>query len=183
VPDSVFNRRKSRIARSAGAFALVALLAGCGSAADQAAGPATAASPSATAAPSAAPAQEGDDAIVGTVVRFTSANTSVDVTIGEDSPATRDFLSMLPLTISLEEFAGREKISYLPRELNHEGSPGSDPEDGDLIYFTPWGNLGFYSNTSGVGYSDQTLHIGTNNASLEQLTQLEGDDVTAQIVE
>jgi len=31
---------------------------------------------------------------VGTVVRFTSANTSVDVTIGEDSPATRDFLSM-----------------------------------------------------------------------------------------
>jgi hypothetical protein len=120
---------------------------------------------------------------VGTVVRFTSATTSVDVTIGEDSPATRDFLSMLPLTLSLEEFAGREKISHLPRELNHAGSPGSDPEDGDLIYFTPWGNLGFYYNTSGVGYSDQTLHIGTYNASLEQLTQLEGDDVTAQIVE
>ena len=116
-------------------------------------------------------------------MRFTSTNTSVDVTIGEDSPATRDFLSMLPLTIGVEEYAGREKISYLPRELNHEGSPGSDPEDGDLIYFTPWGNLGFYYNTSGVGHSDQTLHIGTYNASLEQLTQLEGDNVTVHIAE
>jgi hypothetical protein len=120
---------------------------------------------------------------VGTVVRFTSANTSVEVTIGEDSPATRDFLSMLPLTVSVEEFAGREKISYLPRELNHAGSPGSDPEDGDLIYFTPWGNLGFYYNTSGVGYSDQTLHIGTYNTPRDQLTLLEGDNVTVQVVE
>jgi hypothetical protein len=117
------------------------------------------------------------------MVRFTSANTSVDVTIGEDSPATRDFLSMLPLTISVEEYTGREKISYLPRELNHEGSPGSDPEDGDLIYFTPWGNLGFYYNASGIDYSDQTLHIGAYNASLDQLDLLEGENVTVQMVE
>jgi hypothetical protein len=120
---------------------------------------------------------------VGTVVRFTSTNASVDVTIGEDNPATRDFLSMLPLTIGVEEYAGREKISYLPRELNHAGSPGSDPEDGDLIYFTPWGNLGFYYDTSGIDYSDQTLHIGTYNAPLDQLTLLEGDNVTVQVVE
>jgi hypothetical protein len=140
---------------------------------------------SAPSPPTAAPATplNGDEAVVGTVVRFASADTSVDVTIGEDSPATRDFLSMLPLTIGVEEYAGREKISYLPRELNHEGSPGSDPEDGDLIYFTPWGNLGFYYNTSGIDYSDQTLHIGTYNAARDQLTLLEGDNVTVQVVE
>jgi hypothetical protein len=188
VPDSsyplrrAFNRSRSRIAQSAGAVALVALLAGCGSASEQPA-PSTAASPSVTAVPSPAPSPAPDRAIVGTVVRFTSPNTSVDVTIGEDSPATRDFLSMLPLTISIEEYTGREKISYLPRELNHEGSPGTDPEDGDLIYFTPWGNLGFYYNASGIDYSDQTLHIGTYNASREQLTLLEGEDITVQIVE
>jgi hypothetical protein len=157
--------------------ALVALLlTGCGSPS----APGTAASPS---TPSATPSQQGDDAIVGTVVRFTSADTSVDVTIGEDSPATRDFLSMLPLTIRLEEYAGREKISYLPRELNYGGSPGTDPEDGDLIYFTPWRNLGFYYNASGIDYSDQTLHIGTYNASRDQLGLLEGDDVTVEVVE
>jgi hypothetical protein len=182
VPDSAISWLTSRIAPSAGAVVLLALVAACGGPSGQPAAPAT---PSVTSAPAAAPAPPaaGDDAVVGTVVRFTSATTSVDVTIGEDSPATRDFLSMLPLTISVEEYAGREKISYLPRELNHEGSPGSDPENGDLIYFTPWGNLGFYYNTSGVDYSDQTLHIGTYNGSLDQLTQLEGENVTVQVVE
>ena len=34
--------------------------------------------------------------VTGSVVRFTSTRTSVDVTIGQDNPAVRDFLSMLP---------------------------------------------------------------------------------------
>ncbi|HEU4324531.1 MAG TPA: cyclophilin-like fold protein [Roseiflexaceae bacterium] len=122
------------------------------------------------------------DQVVGTVVRFSAGSASVEVTINQDSPAVRDFLSMLPLTLALEEFAGREKIAYLPRELAHAGSPGSDPEDGDLIYYVPWGNLGFYYNTAGIGYSDQTIHLGTYDASLEQLEQLEGQDVTVAVV-
>jgi hypothetical protein len=45
------------------------------------------------------------------------------VTIGEDNPAVRDFLSMLPLSLTLEEFNGPEKIAYLPRKLAHAGRP------------------------------------------------------------
>jgi hypothetical protein len=78
-------------------------------------------------------------------VRFAAGGESVDVMIGSDNAATRGFVSMLPLTLRLEEFQGREKIGYLPRELDISGAPGSDPEDGDLIYFVPWGNLGFYT--------------------------------------
>lgn len=74
------------------------------------------------------PARQSSKSVVGTVVRFSAGTETVDVTIGEDSPATRDFLRMLPLTLTLEEFNGREKIADLPRELNYEGSPGSDPE-------------------------------------------------------
>ena len=85
----------------------------------------------------------------------------VDVTITEDNPTTRDFLSLLPLTIAFEEFNGREKIGYLPRELDIDGSPGHDPEDGDLIYFAPWGNLGFYYNTEGIEHDDRVIHLGT----------------------
>ena len=125
---------------------------------------------------------EGVDQIVGAVVRFSARSTSVDVTIGEDNPAVRDFLSMLPLTLTLEEFAGREKIAYPPRELAHAGSPGSDPEDGDLIYYVAWGNLGFYYNAAGIDYSDQTIHFGTYDASLEQLEQLEGPGVIVEVV-
>lgn len=140
-----------------------------------------------TIAPSTPPASSetpdgGVDQVVGTVVQFSAGSTSVEVTIGEDNPAVRDFLSMLPLTLTLEEFAGREKSAYLPRELAHAGSPGSDPEDGDLIYYVPWGNIGFYYNTAGIGYSDQTIHLGTYDALLDQLEQIEGQDVTVEVV-
>jgi hypothetical protein len=89
---------------------------------------------------------------------------------------------MLPLTITVEEFAGREKTSYLPRELRHRGSPGSDPENGHLIYFVPWGNLGFYYNAEGIGYSNDTIHLGTYDASLGQLEQLEGE-VAVEVID
>lgn len=45
-----------------------------------------------------------------------------------DSPTTRDFLSLLLLTLTLEDYAGIEKIAYLPSELSNEGAPdGIDP--------------------------------------------------------
>lgn len=120
--------------------------------------------------------------IVGTVVRFTAGSTSVDVTIDQNNPAVRDFLSMLPLTLTLKEFNGREKIGDLPRKLKYSGSPGSDPQDGDLIYFVPWGNIGFYYNAAGIGYSNQTIHLGTYKASPGQLKKLEGRPVTVAVV-
>jgi hypothetical protein len=117
-----------------------------------------------------------------TTVRFISGNTSVDVAIPPNNPTARDFLSMLPLTLSVEEFAGREKIGTLPRKLKTAGFPGSEPENGDLIYFIPWGNVGFYYNTDGIGYSDQTVHLGTYKATPDQLARLEGSNVTIEVV-
>ncbi|MEU5945828.1 cyclophilin-like fold protein [Micromonospora sp. NPDC047465] len=170
---------------AAAALVLTLALAACSTPSTDEATPTAAPSmPGASSAPlsttSTAPPSIDQD-IVGTVVRFTVDSESVDVTIGVDSPATRDFLSMLPLTLTLEEFNGREKIADLPRALEYEGSPGSDPEDGHLIYFIPWGNIGFYYNTDGIGYSDQTLHLGTYNATLEELERLEGH-ATVEIV-
>ncbi len=46
--------------------------------------------------------------------------------------------------------------------------------NGDLIYFVPWGNIGFYYNAAGIDFSNQTIHIGTYDASPETLQQLEG---------
>jgi hypothetical protein len=125
---------------------------------------------------------ENRTSVLGTVVRFTAGSASVDVTIGEDNPTVRDFLSLLPLTMKLEEFAGREKIGYISRKLMVKGSKGSDPEDGDLIYFVPWGNLGFYYNASGIGYSDQTIHIGKYRATPAELARFDGQTVIVEIV-
>lgn len=118
-----------------------------------------------------------------TTVRFSAGETAVDVIIRPDNPTAQDFLTLLPLTISVEEFAGKEKLGRLPRALETAGSTGSDPADGDLIYFIPWGNLGFYYDTDGVGYSDQTIHLGTYTATREQLAKLEGGNVRVEVVQ
>lgn len=130
----------------------------------------------------AAPASPPTESIIGKVVRFRNAQVFVDVTIDQDNPTVRDLLARLPLTLKLEEFAGREKIAYLPQKLNINGSPGSDPEDGDLIYFVPWGNLGFYYNTAGIGFSQQTIHIGRYRATLPQLRQLAAQPVSVTLL-
>lgn len=137
--------------------------------------------PAATSTPSEklSPATLGS--VVGTVVRFSTGTSSLDVTIAEDNPASRDFVSMLPLTLTMEEFAGREKVADLPRPLRHEGSPGSDPEDGHLIYFVPWGTLGFYYNASGIEFSDQTIHLGRYDASPEELARFDGQEVRVEV--
>lgn len=180
------RRRRALVAVTVGALMTAALTA-CSPTAASSVPPAASATPTAagvesSSAPAPTPTDEPGQ-IVGTVVRFTSDRTSVDVTVGEDSPGVRDFLSLLPTELRFEEFASREKISYLPRELAHDGSPGSDPEDGDLIYFTSWGNLGFYYNADGIGFSDATLHIGTYVATEEQLSLLEGGPVTVEVVD
>lgn len=134
---------------------------------------------------SAAPTlgQSDGEGVAGTIVRFSAGGASVDVTIGEDNPTVRDFLSRLPLTMTIEEFAGREKIGYFDSRLETAGSPGSDPEDGDLIYFTPWGNIGFYYNAAGIDYSDQTIHLGTYDATADELEMLESGPVSVDIVD
>lgn len=139
--------------------------------------------PTGDAAPSSASetSRSGASNIVGSVVRFSTGSASLDVTIGEDNPATRDFLSMLPLILTLEEFSGREKIADLPRPLQHQGSPGSDPEDGDLIYFVPWGNLGFYYDASGIGFSDQTIHLGRYSATDDELARFDGQETRVEL--
>jgi hypothetical protein len=59
----------------------------------------------------------------------------IRITIGErvftatmhDNATARDFISLLPLTLTLEDYAKIEKISDLPRTLTKEGAPsGSD---------------------------------------------------------
>lgn len=62
-----------------------------------------------------------------------------------DNPSSRDFLTSLPLSLTFEDHAGTEKISYLAKSLSTENAPsGSDPSIGDFTYYSPWGNLAIF---------------------------------------
>jgi hypothetical protein len=62
-----------------------------------------------------------------------------------DNPTARDFIALLPLTLKLEDYAGTEKISQIPRKLSLKDAPsGADPSAGDITYYAPWGNLAIF---------------------------------------
>ncbi len=72
-----------------------------------------------------------------------------------DNPSARDFASMLPLDLAIEDYSTNQKIAYLPRKLTQEGAgPFGSEAAGDLAYYAPWGNLalfyGSYSYSSGL---------------------------------
>ena len=77
-----------------------------------------------------------------------------------DSYATTDFINLLPLQLTLEDYAGTEKVSQLPKKLSTDGSPaGSDPSIGDITYYAPWGNLAiFYKD---FGYASGLIILGS----------------------
>jgi hypothetical protein len=64
----------------------------------------------------------------------------------EDDPTARDFVSLLPLTVTLRDFSPAEKVSgALPKRLSEEGAPVADAGAvGDIAYYAPWGNIAFY---------------------------------------
>jgi hypothetical protein len=83
-----------------------------------------------------------------------------------DSPTTRDFLAMLPITLTLKDYASTEKIAYLPRKLAEQGAPaGVDPAVGDLTYYAPWGNLALFYRD--FGYAKGLIKLGTFDGGVE----------------
>jgi hypothetical protein len=77
-------------------------------------------------------------------IRLTIDGMAIEATL-LDNETARDFASLLPLTLALEDYAATEKINYLPRRLSTAGAPaGVDAAVGDIAYYAPWGNLAIF---------------------------------------
>ncbi len=98
-----------------------------------------------------------------------------------DSKTTRDFISLLPLTLTLKDYAGTEKISDLPKRLSTEGAPsGSDPSVGDITYYAPWGNLAiFYKD---FGYASGLVILGKIDSGIETFNAPGSVKVTIELI-
>ncbi len=85
-----------------------------------------------------------------------------------DNPTTRDFISRLPLTLTLGDYADTEKIVYLDRKLSTAGAPaGSTPTAGTIAYYAPWGNLAFFYKD--FAYSRGLIPLGRIDTGLVAL--------------
>lgn len=100
-----------------------------------------------------------------------------------DNPTSQDFISLLPMSLTFQDYAGTEKVSDLPRSLSTENAPaGFDPNVGDLTLYAPWGNLAiFYQD---FGYSNGLISLGKIESGIEKLKAMSGSfDVLIEKVE
>jgi len=101
-------------------------------------------------------------------IRLTINGKAINATLIDNATA-KDFLTLLPMTLTLEDYAATEKISYLPRKLSTAGAPvGSDPSDGDVTYYAPWGNLAFFYRD--FGYSTGLIQLGRIDSGIQALS-------------
>lgn len=100
-------------------------------------------------------------------IRLTFDGRAVEATLLDDATA-RDLLSLLPMTLTLDDYNSTEKVGYPPRKLSTTGAPaGIDPSVGDIAYYAPWGNLAiFYED---FGYSRGLIGLGRVDSGVEAL--------------
>jgi hypothetical protein len=86
----------------------------------------------------------------------------------DDTEVARDFAALLPLSLTLADYAATEKISDLPRRLATAGVPdGVTPSAGDITYYAPWGNLALFYRA--FNYSPGLVKLGRIDSGLEVL--------------
>ena len=112
-------------------------------------------------------------------IRFTIDGKEFASATLRDNATARDFLALLPVTVTLEDYASTEKIAYLQRKLSTEGAPaGSDPSVGDIAYYAPWGNLAmFYKDAP---YARGLLPLGRIDSSMDVLRAAPASKVTIE---
>ncbi len=89
----------------------------------------------------------------------------------EDNGAARDFLSRLPLEVTLDDYNnGTEKIFYPDPALNLDDTPrGCTPKAGDITIYEPWGNVAIFCRDWSESNSLIKIgHIDGNGISLLQ---------------
>jgi len=113
-------------------------------------------------------------------IKITADNAVLTATM-LDNATSHDFISLLPISLTLKDYAGTEKVGDLPRKLSTQGAPsGSDPSVGDITLYAPWGNLAiFYKD---FGYASGLIILGKIDSGIEKLSRLDGE-VTIELVE
>lgn len=91
-----------------------------------------------------------------------------------DNATSRDFRTLLPLTVTLRDYEATEKVCDLPRPLSTDDAPaGIDPDVGDITYYAPWGNLAIFYRE--FDYASGLIKIGHIESGTELFENRTGE--------
>ncbi len=104
-----------------------------------------------------------------TRVRITIGDKSIEATLA-DSEAARDFASLLPLTLAMNDLFRREKFAPLPRAISEQGKRTHDYAVGTIGYWPPGPDVAIFYRRDGERIPDPGLIvIGKVRAGVEAL--------------
>ena len=116
-------------------------------------------------------------------IRLTAGETVLDATL-DDNATARDFASLLPLTLQMDDLFKREKYGRLPRSLAAGGEPRSSYEIGDIVYWSPGPDIAiFYAHDGQSIPAPGIIVLGGIDSGVEALKEYDGAvDVTIEAV-
>lgn len=136
-------------------------MAACGEGTDETRIPERPAQPESSASPDGNQTNKGDNDKTQTTMKINiKVNNQTLTATMEDNEAAKDFLSRLPLEVTLKDFNNTtEKIFYPDPALKLEGvAGGCAPEPGDITIYEPWNNVAIFCKS--WSHSDDLIKIG-----------------------
>lgn len=108
-------------------------------------------------------------------INFKFDNKEIIVLLNNNG-AVESLLKQLPLEVKFENYGSVEKISYLSERLDVSEAPNScSPKDGDLTYYSPWGNLAFFHKD--FRNSNELIPLGRIISGRENLDEIDKSSV------
>ena len=104
-----------------------------------------------------------------TLVRITVGSKTIIATLA-NSDVARDFASLLPLTLIMNDLFRREKFAALPRAISEQGTRSHDYAVGTIGYWPPGPDLAIFYRQDGERIPDPGLIVlGKVKAGIEFL--------------
>lgn len=109
-------------------------------------------------------------------IRLTIGAAVASATV-RDNETARDFASLLPLTLTMNDLLGREKYGHLPRAISEDGGLQFTYEVGDVAYWPPSQDLALFYADDGRRTipSPGIVVIGTVDSGLEVIALADAD--------
>ena len=116
-------------------------------------------------------------------IRFKLNNKQITATL-VDGKTSRDFVALLPLTLTMNDLFGREKFAHLPRAISTEGKRTHTYEIGEIAYWSPGPDVAIYYRNDGEKIPDPgIIVIGKIDSGVEALNVPGSAKVTIEPIE
>lgn len=117
-------------------------------------------------------------------IRLTAGETVLNATL-HDNATARDFASLLPLTLPVNDLFKREKYAHLPQSLAAGGEPQFSYEIGNIVYWSPGPDIAIFYDHDGQSIPEPGIvPLGEIDSGADAFKKYDGTvDVTIEAVD